>query len=70
MKEGLKDHEIARLVNAVTNRMKSLHASSPQCTRGIISEVIVKELMKMDRRIDHIKDSAPYPFQIDEYGED
>ena len=69
MSEGLKDHEIAILVNAITKRMETIHPSLPQCTRGIISGTVVKELTKMGRRIDH-KDNPVYPFQIDQYNEE
>lgn len=69
MKNGLKDHEIAQLVNAVTKRINFLYPL-PKSLRVVVSETVVKELTRMDRRIDNMKDSSPYPFQIEEYGED
>ena len=70
MSEGLKDHEIAVLANAITVRMKIMRPSMPQCTRGVIVETIVETLTNMDRRIDH-EDKPIYPFQTDQYdGED
>lgn len=69
MKNGLKDHEIAQLVNAVTKRMNFLYPL-PESLRVVVSETVVRELTRMDRRIDSIKNSSPYPFQIEEYGED
>lgn len=50
MQHGLKDHEIAGLVNAVTEKMLPL--TGLQSTRGLIAAVVVDYLEEEGLRID------------------
>lgn len=55
MKErnGLKDHEIAELVNLLTKRINRLSIDSlPDCLRGVISKEVVAYLLSIDKKID------------------
>ena len=69
---GLKDHEIAILVNALNKELseKFCYLNLPQAFRGVISCIVVRALTRMDRRIDGDKKPPKYPFVIEEYNED
>ena len=54
---GLKDHEIARVVNAVRDELKPL--VQHQCLREMVSKAVVSELEVMGRRIDKQSDQNP-----------
>jgi len=51
-KQGLKDHEIAHLVNNVTLHLQRKLVGTPQCLRGIVSAAVVASLEKSSLRID------------------
>lgn len=43
LKDKLKDHEIAALVNQVTKAVKALCPDAPQCTREIMSRAMLND---------------------------
>ena len=43
VKNVMKDHEIAELVNQVTKAVKAICPDAPQCTREIISRAIQED---------------------------
>ena len=53
---GLKDHEIALLVNAVTAKLRSRFSALPQCLREIVRESVIDELERQQLRIDNTTD--------------
>lgn len=49
---GLKDHEIAKLVNAVRDELNARITGLPQCLRELILGAVLKSLEDQGRRID------------------
>lgn len=50
--QGLKDHEIARILNAQRKALLEYIPNLPQFTRTLLSSAMMKELEAMGRRID------------------
>lgn len=48
---GLKDHEIAQLVNAIRDRLEA-HSPQPDCLRALISTTVVAWLADHGLKID------------------
>lgn len=48
--QGLKDHEIAQITNALRDRLQEFVPH--QCLRTVISDTLVSELKRLDRKID------------------
>lgn len=47
VKDVMKDHEIAALVNQVTKAVKAICPDAPQCTREVISRAILEDGIKI-----------------------
>jgi len=53
---GLKDHEIAAVINAVTTHLNARIYTLPQCLRELVSDAVVQTLENRNLRIDARKE--------------